>query len=74
MTTMERQTVAGAYAKIEGHEDVCAERYSNINTTLGELKSAAVRQSALLWGIVLSVGGAAILFLVGIVLHALHLA
>lgn len=70
----ERQTVAGAYAKIEGHEEVCAERYSSINTTLGKLESAAIRQSALLWGIVLSVGGTAILFLVGIVLHALRLA
>lgn len=26
----ERQTVAGAYAKIEAHEDLCAERYRTI--------------------------------------------
>lgn len=37
----ERQTVAGAYAKIESHEDLCAERYSSIHETLGEMKSDA---------------------------------
>lgn len=30
----DRQTVAGAYAKIEGHEDLCAERYKNIDDKL----------------------------------------
>lgn len=70
----ERQTVAGAYSKIQSHEDLCAERYANIHTSLGELKEASGKQSALLWGIVLSVGGASVLFLVGIVLHALKLA
>lgn len=37
----EKQTVAGAYAKMESHEDLCAERYARINETLGDLKSGA---------------------------------
>lgn len=32
-----KQTVAGAYAKIDAHEDLCAERYRNINTSLTAL-------------------------------------
>lgn len=34
----EHQTVAGAYAKIESHEDICAIRYQGINDTLSEMK------------------------------------
>jgi hypothetical protein len=34
----EKQTVAGAYAKIEAHEDLCAERYKNIHDSMGDLK------------------------------------
>lgn len=34
-----RQTVAGAYAEIEKHEAVCAERYGNIHTAIGDLKA-----------------------------------
>lgn len=30
-----RQTVAGAYAKIDAHEELCAERYRGINEKLG---------------------------------------
>lgn len=30
----ERQTVAGAYAAIESHENLCAERYRGINEKL----------------------------------------
>lgn len=30
-----RQTLAGAYAAIERHEDVCAERYQAINFKIG---------------------------------------
>lgn len=33
----ERQTVAGAYAKIDGHEEVCAVRYEGINAQLKSL-------------------------------------
>jgi hypothetical protein len=46
----DRRTTAGAYAKIEAHEDLCAERYRAINETLGELKSDGKAQSALLCG------------------------
>lgn len=28
-----------AHSKIEGHEELCAERYKNINDTLGTIKS-----------------------------------
>lgn len=33
-----RQTVAGAYAKINAHEDLCAERYRGIHGAIAELK------------------------------------
>lgn len=32
-----RQTVAGAYAKMDAHEAVCAERYDGINSQLKSL-------------------------------------
>jgi len=32
-------TVAGAYAKIEAHEDLCAERYKNIHDAIADLKT-----------------------------------
>lgn len=38
MSSEQRQTVAGAYAKIEAHEDICALRYNQINQTLADLK------------------------------------
>lgn len=34
-----RQTVAGAYAEIEKHEAVCVERYTRIDTAIGEIKA-----------------------------------
>lgn len=37
----ERQTVAGAYQRIESHEDLCAERYANIHSAIGDLKTIA---------------------------------
>lgn len=36
--TDNRQTVAGAYDRLEAHEDLCSERYRAIHSTLGELK------------------------------------
>jgi len=36
----DRQTVAGAYAKIEGHEELCAERYRAIGVELRDIKAA----------------------------------
>lgn len=34
----EKRTLAGAYQKIEAHEDLCAERYRNINASITDLK------------------------------------
>ncbi len=39
MTDTSRQTVAGAFAKIEAHEEQCAIRYDGIKDTLCELKA-----------------------------------
>jgi len=68
-----RQTVAGAYAKIEGHEELCAERYAEIGQTLGDLKADARDQHKLLWSILLSVAGAMAATLGTIVLKAVKL-
>jgi hypothetical protein len=38
----DRQTVAGAYAKIEGHEALCFERYRSINEKLRWILSGLV--------------------------------
>lgn len=35
---IERQSVAGAFAKIEAHEDLCAERYTNIQSAIAEMR------------------------------------
>lgn len=51
------QTVAGAYQKIEAHEDLCAVRYAAINVTLGELKQGQKAHSNAAWGIVLALLG-----------------
>lgn len=53
----DRQSVAGAYQKIEAHEDLCAERYQNINNTLGELKAGQQDHRRAAWGIVLALLG-----------------
>jgi hypothetical protein len=37
----EKQTVAGAYAKIDSHEDLCAERYLRIHELINDLKLGA---------------------------------
>lgn len=50
----DRQTVAGAYAKIESHEDLCSERYRAIHETLGEMKADSKTQSRLVVGVLLS--------------------
>lgn len=71
--TEARQTVAGAYAKIESHEDLCALRYAEIAETLRALKDDAKEQHKLLWSILLSVAGFMAVTLVAIVLNALHL-
>lgn len=50
----ERQTVAGAYQKIESHEDLCAVRYAAIESKLGDLQGSAQRHERAAWGIVLA--------------------
>lgn len=35
----EEKTVAGAYAKISSHEELCAERYDNIREDFADVKS-----------------------------------
>jgi len=51
----ESKTVAGAYAKIESHEELCAERYSNIHGTLEDMKGTAKSQTRTQWGILLAI-------------------
>ena len=34
----ERKTVAGAYAKIESHEELCAERYRRLDEQISDVK------------------------------------
>jgi hypothetical protein len=53
----ESRTVGGAYAKITAHEDLCAERYDRINTTLEDLKEGQKAHSKAAWGIVLALLG-----------------
>lgn len=57
----ERKTLAGAYEKagdalqkIDSHEQVCAERYQNINDSLGDVKAAVKSHQKIAWGIVIS--------------------
>jgi hypothetical protein len=50
----ERQTVAGAFAKIEAHEEICAIRYKQIFDTLGELKTIAKWAAGGIAGLALS--------------------
>lgn len=70
---MSDQTVAGAYAKIDNHEEVCAERYARIFETLGDLKAKGENHSRLLWGLLLSVAGFTVVTLIAVMLHALKL-
>jgi hypothetical protein len=53
----EDRTVAGAFAKIEAHEDLCAERYGNIHATLEDLKSAGKDQRKVQWGVLIALLG-----------------
>ena len=53
----ERKTVEGAYAKIESHEDLCAERYRTIHETLGDMKADAKTQNKLIIGVLLALVG-----------------
>jgi uncharacterized protein YbcC (UPF0753/DUF2309 family) len=46
-----------ALARIESHEDLCAERYKSIHETLSELKSDSRTQSRLVVGVLLALLG-----------------
>lgn len=53
----ESKTVAGAYAKIEAHEELCAERYENIHAALGDLKTDGKEQRKVQWGVLVALLG-----------------
>lgn len=53
----EKQTVAGAYGKIEAHEELCAERYKNIHGRLNDVRSKQDRHELAMWALVVSVLG-----------------
>lgn len=74
MSVEERQTVAGAYAKIGEHERECALRYLQLAQSLTDIKSDAKEHRSLLWGILLSVLGFVAVTLIAIILKAVHLA
>lgn len=46
--------MSGAYAKIEAHEDLCAERYQNIRDDIGDLKEIMKTAGKALIGLVLA--------------------
>jgi hypothetical protein len=57
----ERKTASDAFAKaedalqrIDSHEAICAERYKNINDTLGEVKGAVKEHQRAAWGVVIA--------------------
>jgi len=62
-----------AHAKMTAHEDLCASRYEVIAQTLAELKADSKDQRKLLFGLLLSVAGGAIVTLVAVVLKAANL-
>lgn len=53
----DKHTVAGAFARIEAHEDLCSERYKNIHETLGDLKTGQKTHARAAWGLVLALLG-----------------
>lgn len=53
----EGKTVAGAFAKIESHEELCAERYETIHEKLGDLKTDAATSKKILMGVLLALLG-----------------
>lgn len=60
----ERQTVAGAYAQMEKHEAVCAERYLGIHSNITDIKTL------LKWALGATLSMAATLF--GFMAHELY--
>jgi len=52
-----RQTVAGAYQKIEAHEELCAERYANIHAKLDEVKGDQKAARNAMFGLAMAIVG-----------------
>lgn len=46
--------MAGAYAKMDAHEDLCAERYANIHDAIKELKADSKQGRNALYGLVVA--------------------
>lgn len=53
----EVKSVDGAYVRIEGHEELCAERYSNIRSELTELKTSSKNQQRIQWSVLIALLG-----------------
>ncbi len=53
----ESKTVAGAYAKIEAHEELCAERYQDIRNDINDLKGIVEDAGKMLAGVALALIG-----------------
>lgn len=53
----ENKTVAGAYAKIEAHEELCAERYANIRSDINDLKNIIKSAGKMLASVALALLG-----------------
>jgi hypothetical protein len=53
----ERQTVAGAYQKIESHEEICAVRYQALENALGDLKTSIKGYNRAAWVIAVALLG-----------------
>lgn len=51
------RTVAGAYLKIEAHEELCAERYKNIHGRLDLLFKVIGWGGAVAAGLAITIGG-----------------
>lgn len=51
----ERKTVAGAYAKIESHEELCAERYRRLDEQISDVKDGMKWALRLLIGCLIAV-------------------
>lgn len=55
------------------HEELCAERYEGIRKILSELKDDSKDHRKLLWGLLLSVAGGAVITLLAVILRGAHL-
>ena len=62
-----RDMARSADSRIATHEEVCAERYKNINETLAELKARITSSTSGLWNRIWLATGALIIILFGII-------